>query len=336
MTNSLIKELNENFNSLVYYADEINHLNSGSASAIVIIHKDKVVTEHYSGYHSHQAKARKIQQDSMFCLASVRKSYIGFVLAYLLNEGIISSIDEPVTKYLNDLNAIVASGLTIRHLLTHTHGLIASENGTQLRSFEPGTNWHYNNEGIRLLEELIMRVTDKSIEEFIQEKVCEPLGFQHTLWPKEQDERLVGVINDQSSIEEYPLGAQFASAMDLAYWGYLHLKKGFINGKQVLPSQIFEMATKVQSPVFKDEHLPQNGFLWYVKEREASRSEIGAKVPVQSYQIIGITGALLLIIPQYDIVAVRMYNKLYNYGGIEHYLFYLREFGNKLMECLNR
>lgn len=304
--------------------------------ALVIIHKDKIVAEHYSGQHSHRLDAREIQYDSMFSLGSVRKSYIGFAVAFAVNEGFISSIDDAVIEYLPYLDASATDGITIRHLLTHTHGLKADRNGTLLREFLPGAGWAYNNEGIQLLEELIVRLTNKTVEELIREQICIPFGFQRTMWPKQHDDCLVGVINDPKNVEEFPLGTQFASALDLAYWGYVHLKKGLINGMQVLPSQLFEMATEVQSPNLPDNTLPQHGFLWYVKDKESSRSEIGEKVPSMSYQIIGITGCVLLVIPRYDIVVVRMCNKLYNYGGIDNYLFYLREFGNKLMRCLDR
>lgn len=303
--------------------------------AIVVIHKDKVVTEHYSGQHSHKVNARKIQDDSLFCLGSVRKSYIGFAVAYAVQKGIISSIDDAVKLYLPDLEDSVADGLTIRHLLTHTHGLMGDREVTFLRKFQPGASWEYNNEGIRLLEELFLRLTNRTVEDFVEKYICVPLGLQHTMWPRENDERLVGVINDPDSVEEFPLGAPFSSALDLAYWGYLHLKKGLINEKQVFPLQIFEMTTEVQSPDLADNNLPQHGFLWYVKAKDSSRSEIGEKVPLQSFQIIGITGVIVLVIPQHDIVVVRMYNKLYNYGGLENYLFYLRQFGDKVMECLD-
>jgi CubicO group peptidase (beta-lactamase class C family) len=32
----------------------------------------------------------------------------------------------------------------------------------------------------------------------------------------------------------------FISARDLAMWGYLHLRKGCLNGKQLLPQSVFE------------------------------------------------------------------------------------------------
>ncbi|PDM37047.1 hypothetical protein CMV37_26035 [Bacillus cereus] len=58
-----------------------------------------------------------------------------------------------------------------------------------------------------------------------------------------------------------------------------------------------------------------------------SLSELGERVPKGSYQILGITGPTILIIPEYNVVVAKMYNKRYNYGG-DNYLYYLREFSN--------
>ena len=64
-----------------------------------------------------------------------------------------------------------------------------------------------------------------------------------------------------------------------------------------------------------------------VQDTPARRSEIGERVPKGSYQILGINGPTLLVIPEYNVVVAKMYNKRYNYGGA-NYLHYLKEFSN--------
>ncbi|RHB51738.1 hypothetical protein DW881_00700 [Exiguobacterium sp. AM39-5BH] len=72
---------------------------------------------------------------------------------------------------------------------------------------------------------------------------------------------------------------------------------------------------------------------WYVQGEPKAWRELGEAVPAGSYQILGNTGPLLLVIPAYRAVVVRMYNKRYNYGG-ERYLDYLREFSNLAAETV--
>jgi CubicO group peptidase (beta-lactamase class C family) len=332
----LSKQLSNQYDSLIEYAEEINRLNSGTATSIIVIHNDKIVTEHYSGYHSQLPNARQVKADSQFNVGSVRKSYIGLAVAIAIHEGRIQSIDDPVSDYLPNLDRTLMEGTTIRHLLTHTHGLTSDNHGNLIREFHSGSNWSYRNEGVEMLTQIILQVMGVSVAQLIKERISLPLEFTETGWQSEENARLVKVVNDshgqQQSMAEGVFDL-FVSAKELAYWGYLHLKKGRIGDNKVVPEAVIELSTSLQSPLSNDKDLPQHGFFWYVKDSDAKRSEIGEIVPVGSFQIVGLTGPLVLVIPENDIVVVRMYNKLYNYGG-ENYLHYFREFGNRVMACL--
>ncbi|WP_223282891.1 serine hydrolase domain-containing protein [Neobacillus kokaensis] len=83
-----------------------------------------------------------MQVDPQFHIASVRKSYIGFATAYAVFNGFIDSIDDPITKYLSFTNEEFLKNITIRHLLTHTHGLNTID-GKLIREFAPGQSWGY-------------------------------------------------------------------------------------------------------------------------------------------------------------------------------------------------
>ncbi|WP_461612057.1 serine hydrolase [Clostridium sp. Marseille-QA1073] len=90
------KDITSKFCTLVEYTQKINDLNGGSGTSLVVIHKDRIVTEYYSGFHSHDRNARPIQKDSQFNIASARKSYIGFAVALAIYQGKISSVDDLV------------------------------------------------------------------------------------------------------------------------------------------------------------------------------------------------------------------------------------------------
>ncbi|MDG4658306.1 serine hydrolase [Ectobacillus antri] len=326
------------FDRLMSYTMDIGQKNGASGSALAILHHDHF-TSYYSGHHTHDAGAPPIRENSQFHIASARKSYIGFAAALAVYEHKIQSIDDPVSRYLPDWDKDILSHTTIRHLLTHTHGLSEHPDGHVYRKFSPGTHWSYENINVVMIAEIVRRTIGQSVGELLRERVFKQLHFKETHWLTEPNESMVSVITENGS--DLPLGLGdngdeknlYVSARELTYWGYLHLRRGNIGGNQIIPEAVFDLATSLQSPNLSNTALPENGFFWYVKTRDTALSEIGALVPRGSYQILGVTGPLLLVIPEHDLVIARMYNKRYNYGG-NHYLHYLREFGDEVMRCL--
>lgn len=330
---------NNRFDSLVSSVRQTSKKLDCSGASILVIHHDKIVAEEYWGKHSKEPNARPIQKDTQFHVASVRKSYIGFAVAYAVVKGYIDSIDDLVTKYL-PLNKIQElDGTTIRHLLTHTHGLTKT-NGEIDREFPAGENWAYRGIGIDMLTQIVESSTGKSVAEIVTERVLSPLHLTETGWYGELNDKLVDVIrkpNDKNwTTSESTNGDKmnmYVSIRDLAKWGYFHLKRGLVNGEQIISKEIMNLATSLQSPKLLDPELPQNGFLWFVKDIPAKKSEIGDLVPKSSYQILGYTGVTLLVIPQHNLVAVRAFNSFGSPDGFD-YLADVRKFGDTVMACL--
>lgn len=233
------------------------------------------------------------------------------------------------------MDAQILGKTTIRHLVTHSHGLHEKEDGTVYREFEPGQGWAYRGINVMMMASLVNRLFNKSFPELLAERVFVPMGLKETAWQTNEDESLVKEIIDPDIEGSYKLGRSndgtesnlHTSARDFAQWGNLHLNNGFMNGKQIVPEEVIEIATQMQSPVYTDNKLPRNGLFWFVQDTPAAYSEIGERVPKGAYQILGITGPALLVIPEYKVVVAKMYNKRYNYGG-DNYLYYLREFSN--------
>ncbi|MFI8685813.1 serine hydrolase domain-containing protein [Rossellomorea sp. NPDC077527] len=311
-----------------------------SGASTLIIHKDSIVLEQYIGKQSREKEVRAVQADTQFHVASVRKSYIGFAVSYALYYSYINSIDDLVLSYLPELEKNTWKDTTIRHLLTHTHGL-KQEGNNVIREFSPGSNWSYKQTGIEALTQIVKRTTDKSVADIIHEYVFTPLGFCESNWHSKKHEKLVDVVLRYEGDEDWSTSEStegdkmnmYVSTRELAYWGYLHLKKGKLNGKQIVPREIIDMATSLQSPSTLHNDLPQNGFLWFVKDLPALKTEIGHQVPKGSYQILGFTNVTLLVIPEEDIVAVRMFNSFGSPEGFD-YLSDVRLFGDTVMECV--
>lgn len=193
-----------------------------------------------------------------------------------------------------------------------------------------------------MMTELISKLYGKSFPELLRDRVFLPLGLYETDWYTNPNDELVKVIDHPNEAASFKIGSTkdgrdsnlHTTAREFALWGNLHLNEGFLNGKQIVPKGVIQLATKVQSLNYNDKETPLNGLFWYVQDRPALKSEIGERVPKGSYQILGITGPTLLVIPKYNLVVAKMYNKRYNYGG-NNYLHYLREFSNIVADTFN-
>ncbi|PUA36507.1 penicillin-binding protein [Paenibacillus elgii] len=333
----MLKLYTNHFQPLNEYVYNIQLAIRATAAATYIIKNDVVVNEWYSGRHDFSEDSRPVNPKSQFNVGSIRKTYLGLAISLLVERGLVKSIDEEIGDYLDEYKG-VANGITLRHLLTHTHGLIEQE-GERSREFQAGENWAYGNVGINMLFELVSKLSGKTLSTFMRENAFEMYKLNETGWRTEFHEDLiynyykdkdtwVGPNNsdagDQSNL--------FVSARDMAMWGYIHLKKGRLNGKQLLPRRVFERVTSLATPETVPLHLPRNGYIWWLQS-DTPLNQVGERLPSNSYQILGITGCACLVIPEYDAVFVRMYNQLTNTGDYD-YLKDIRQFGNLANDLL--
>lgn len=134
---------------------------------------------------------------SMFDLASLTK-VVGTTTAIMLlvDRGLIK-VDDPVAKYIPAFNAGDKMTITIRHLLTHTAGLITwyplfyRVNNKQEAyklidelplAFPVGKSRHYSDLGFILLGEIIEKVSGMALDKFDQQNIFIPLGMHHTMY----------------------------------------------------------------------------------------------------------------------------------------------------------
>ncbi len=306
---------------------------TASAAASVIMQNGEVMWEWYSGNHSVRPGARRVDANSQFNVASSRKTYIAFAVAYALLHGKIGSIDDTVEEYLPDVQGIERR--RIRHLLTHTHGL-QEQDGKLVHLFTEGTNWQYNNAGVNLLVKIVERTTGNTVAEILQRHALDPLGFSQTGWKTYHQDNLIFNVHEETDVlgpNDSARGDQsnlFTSAREFARWGNLHLNNGRSNGHQLLPASVFSELTTIQSPESLPRSLPTHGFFWWVQgDTNSPMSELGERVPVGAFQVLGFTGCACLVIPALNVVAVRMLNYTGQHQHSEFdYLTDIRQFGN--------
>jgi CubicO group peptidase (beta-lactamase class C family) len=131
-------------------------------------------------------------------LASLTKQFTSAAILLLAEEGRLT-IDDPVRNWLPTLPE-AAGDTVIRHLLTHTSGLIDYEDlipdGTTapLRDvdvlrlleaenrgyFPPGTAYRYSNSGYSLLALIVEHASGMDFASFLRERIFQPLRMQNT------------------------------------------------------------------------------------------------------------------------------------------------------------
>jgi CubicO group peptidase (beta-lactamase class C family) len=132
-------------------------------------------------------------------LASITKQFTAAAILLLAEDGRLS-IDDPVRGWLPTL-VHAAHDMSIRHLLTHTSGLIDFEDlipeGTTLQLhdadvlrlletesrgyFAPGTGYRYSNSGYSLLALIVANASGLDFAAFLRERIFMPLGMRSTV-----------------------------------------------------------------------------------------------------------------------------------------------------------
>ena len=182
--------------------------------------------------------------DTVYKIASASKQFIATGIMLLVQEGRIG-LDDSLNKFLDGAPP-AWNAITIRHLLTHTAGLIREAPGFDpmkvqsdtdiLRSayavplrFAPGQKWEYSNTGYYALAEIIRKISGQSWGEFVAARIFQPLGMQSTrTTPTSTTEKIARYAQgyvDNDTLREAPQwvalrpsGAFLSTVRDLAKW----------------------------------------------------------------------------------------------------------------------
>ncbi|HLX12647.1 MAG TPA: serine hydrolase domain-containing protein [Bacteroidota bacterium] len=138
--------------------------------------------------------------DTRFNIGSLNKMFTAVAIAQLAQQGKLS-FDDVVSKFLPDYpDPVVANGVSIRQLLTHTSGLGNYFNGkfvsarTKLTtvqsylplfqddrpSFSPGDKYEYSNEGYIVLGAIIEKASGEDYYSYVKKHIFIPSGMNST------------------------------------------------------------------------------------------------------------------------------------------------------------
>jgi D-alanyl-D-alanine carboxypeptidase len=181
--------------------------------------------------------------ETVYKIGSVSKQLIATGIMILIQDGKLS-LDDKISKFLEG-TPDTWKEITIRHLLTHTSGIVREAPGFDplkiqddmdviktayplpLR-FAPGEKWEYCNVGYFSLAEIIRKVSAKPWGDYLNERLFQPLEMNATRTTTITEiiqNRASGYVWREGKLQNAsnyfalrPSGAFLSSVLDLAKW----------------------------------------------------------------------------------------------------------------------
>ena len=166
---------------------------------------------------------------------SMSKTVTGIAIGMLVDDGLIGT-DTLLCDVLPEFGYKDASfeKITVKHLLTMSTGVKFSEAGSVTESkwtetffssacaFEPGSEFAYNSMNSYILARIVVKLTGKSLTEFLDERLFLPLHITNRFWEMSAE-----------GVEKGGWGL-YLSAESWAKIGYMMLSDGIFEGKRIL------------------------------------------------------------------------------------------------------
>jgi len=260
--------------------------------AFLMVKDGEIVFEEYWDGYSDSSRSNSF---------SMAKSVTTMLTQCAIQDGSIPSWDTKVKDYLPQLKGEFADELTLRHLSTMTAGLDFNEHYTNPFDItaklyygpdveklmienvpvidKPGDAYEYQSGATQLLGLAVMKATGKTLSEYASEKLWKPMGATHSAeWHLDNEDG-----------KELAFCCFNSNARDFARFGQMLLQQGNYNGKQLLDSSFVAMATV---PFVE----PFYGHSFWMTD------DYGTHIFYQR----GILGQYIIVIPEYDMVVVRL------------------------------
>jgi CubicO group peptidase (beta-lactamase class C family) len=267
---------------------------------IAVVEKNKVVYTGGFGFRDYDKKL-PVTENTLFAIGSCTKAFTASMLGMLAKEGKVD-LDKPVRDYLPELkfyNEYTNDHATLRDMMCHRTGLprhdyswygsTASRNELLSRvqyqepTAELRAKYQYNNFMFMAQGIVIEKLTGKSWEENLRERILKPLGMTRTnmsvLDMEKSDDRSLAYTEEDKKIKAIPYrnidaigpaGSINSCAKDMANWLITWINMGKFNGKEIFPSNYRNDAITVQMATGgglpgaenSDVHMSGYGLAW--------------------------------------------------------------------------
>jgi len=271
--------------------------------AFLVIQNDHIIFENY--WHEYS-------QNSLSNSFSMAKSIISLLIGVAIDEGRIDSVDDPIGKYLPEFSSGDESKVTIRHLLEMSSGLswdeayaspfsmttkgyygqnLAELVLSQESEYAPGETWEYKSGNTQLLALILEKVTHESVSAYTSSRLWKPMGAKNdALWSLDKPK---GVEKAYCCFN--------SNVRDFARFGRLVLHHGVWNGKALVSEEYLKNALTPDTHLrdLDGNAVSYYGWQWWMLEYQDK----------QVYYMRGVNGQYVFVIPESDLIIVRLGNK---------------------------
>lgn len=322
------QSLEEKLSEIDAYAQKVREDWNQPGFAIGIVKDGKTVFT--KGYGVRElGKPEKIDENTLFAIASNTKAFTTASLAILVDEGKIKW-DDKVIKYLPEFqlaDAYVTREMTVRDLVTHRSGFDTfsgdllwyettytnDEIIRRLRYLKPVSSFRskygYQNLMFITAGKVIERVSGKTWQNFVKERILDPLGMTRTTTSvKDLKDNYATPHNESGGKGMRPLhqgnvdgGAGAvrlnSSVADLTKWIRLQLGKGTVDGKKIFSEdrswEMWQQYTPIQISQFSAKNMPSRhlngaGMGWFINDYQGRKmiSHSGGLDGMLSYTVL--------------------------------------------------
>lgn len=284
-------------------------------SGLIILHGGNVKFEKY--FLGNDAGTRWMSM-------SIVKSMTAILVGAAISDGDITSIDDPIVRYLPRMAGSAYDGVSVRNLLQMASGVAWNETYTDPnsdrrrmleaqigqqpgdvldlmaslpRAAEPGTRWNYSTGETHVVGALVAAATNRPVADYLSEKIWSKAGMEDDAnwWLESPDGLEVGGSGLSATLRDY------------ARFGLFMLEDGVIDGERVLPEGW--MAAAGSRKTIDDEVVEYGYMLWPLHGN--------------SYAAIGIFGQFVFVDPDNHLV-IAMWgaqSKPVGKEGVDEYVF---------------
>jgi CubicO group peptidase (beta-lactamase class C family) len=236
-------------------------------------------------------------RDSLHRMFSISKSFTAIAIGILAGDGLLA-LSDPVIRYFPDklpehVHPWIAE-MTIENLLMMRtcHASTTYKNGSSdwVGSFfttppthRAGTIFHYDTSAAHVLAALVERLSGMPLLDFLKERL-RPLALSQESY----------MLTDPEGVSMGGTGL-VATTADLLKFGYLLLKNGNIDGKQLVPAEFLARATSCLTETAVTAPLPSEGcgYCYMIWKNERG-----------GYVCYGMGGQLLMVFPEKQTIFV--------------------------------
>lgn len=305
---------------------------------VVIGRREGIVYRKAFGSRSLQPSQLPMTVDTVFDLASLTKPIATATsVMILIDQGKIAP-DTAVSAYWPEFAQNGKDQITVRHLLTHTSGLIADNpisdyQGTpencmdQIAAMkptaEPGREFIYSDVGFIVLGKIIRNVTGLEVNAFAEKFIFQPLGMAETGYLPREDLRARAALTEQREgrwmqgdvhdPRAWALGGVaghaglFSTADDLSRYAVMLLNRGTLEKSVILSPPAWALMT---TPV----DVPRGRRCLGWDSRTGYSSNRGDLMSDNAFGHGGFTGTGIWIDPDQDLFVIFLSNRVHPDG----------------------